>query len=106
MAVEVRTGGGSERQSRAVVVFPSDEGDQGQQQQTVPAWRFQSEDNALTNTRQSKSQFVNPLGKKSALDCKESLQSDNRYSICQRLLHEYVTHRRSAAFVLLMVFCC
>jgi len=102
----VGTVGGSERQSRAVVVFPSDEGDQGQQQQTVTAWRFQSEDNALTNTRQSKSQFVNPLGKKSALDCKESLQSDNRYSICQRLLHEYVTHRRSAAFVLLMVFCC
>jgi hypothetical protein len=53
---------GSERQSRAVVVFPDEDQDQSGQK-TVPAWRFQSEDNALTNTRQSKSQFVNPLGK-------------------------------------------
>lgn len=47
-----------ERQNRALV-FP----DEDQQVDTIPAWRFQSDDNSLPNTRQSKSQFVNPLGK-------------------------------------------
>ena len=49
----------------AVVLFPDD--DKQQQlpaQSAAPAWRFQADDNQLSNTRQSKSQFTIPLGKK------------------------------------------
>ncbi len=47
----------------AVVHFPDDNKQLPVQSGgAAPAWRFQSDDNQLSNTRQSKSQFAIPLG--------------------------------------------